>query len=467
MQAPVPNSGTKEHSRKSNTATVLHVLPHALTRAAPLLRLPNAPSSLPRCIDSTLRSVVVAMLLLATPIAAQDTGGCSQHLLEGLGLRFAAADAAAIESKPGTPCDRADLAEAKAAGDLVVRIPEHLGAESRARLSNFLLHHPATKCAYGFALGTATRRAVDRLVGNPGYRFSAVQMGWIGFGPTGSARDGWKPIALFGRGYQPRGANSIAIEAFYSGQVRSECGVGRQIAQYATQAELYGRKAFDSEFDAEEIVIGTFNRLHTTRSILLGSSAGRFTHDGRAVAAAQAGRQAFMGLPGFIYALDRTKLDDLSNQAENFVVYDVGAEAAAALRHRGGFEYYNERNRAIWSMARTLRRSKSHRYFERLLLERDASLRADLSAGDRATMDRLDAELADPFYQEFEIYVHKQGVKPVGSHVARLLDRNPRTPYRIELALHNLNTTLYERYVEHLVRNCTHGGLKVAAGSDH
>ena len=410
----------------------------------------------------------MAMLFAnALAFAATNPAECKARLLQDLGWRFVAVDASAVLIHAGTPCDRADLAEAKAAGDLVVRIPDRLDKDARARLNDALLQHPATTCAYGFALGAATRRAVDRLAGNPGYRFSAIQMGWIGFGPTGSARDGWKPIALFGRGYQPRGANSSAIEAFYSGQVRSECGVGRQIAQYATQAELYGRNAFDAEFDADEIVIGTFNRLHTTRSILLGSSAGRFTHDGRAVAAARAGRQAFMGLPGFIYALDRSSLDDLNNQAENFVVYDVGAQAATALRRHGGFEYYNKRNRAIWSLARTLPGSKPRRYFERLLFERDATLRAELSAGDRTTVDRLDAELADPFYREFHVYVHKQGVKSVAFHIARLLDRNPRTPYRIELALHNLNTTLYDRYVAYRVRDCSRGGLPLSARSEH
>ena len=62
--------------------------------------------------------------------------------------------------------------------------------------------------------------------------------------------------------------------------------------------------------------------------------------------------------------------------------------------------------------------------------------------------------LADPFYRDFHIYVHKQGVKPVGFRIARLLDRNPRTPFRIELALHNLHTTLYERYLAHRVGEC-------------
>ncbi|HEY5804066.1 MAG TPA: hypothetical protein VIT90_10280 [Lysobacter sp.] len=395
-------------------------------------------------------------LLAGAACAAPDlNAGCTQRLLQELGWRFVAADVAAVEVHAGTPCDRASLAEARTAGDLVVRIPNGVDAATTDRVAAGLLHHAATRCAYGFALGTATRRAIDRLVANPGFRFSSVQIGWIGFGPTGSRRDGWKPIAPFGRGYQPSGANSRAIDAFYVGHVRGECGLGRQVAQYASQAELYGMDAFDAEFAADEIVIGTFNRLQPTRSILVGSSAGELTRDGRAAQASQQGRQAFMGLPGFIFhVFDRSKLDDLNNQAENFVVYDLSAEAAAALRERGGFEFYNERNREVWSLARSVQARKPRRYFERLVYERDAGLRAQQSGETLATLARIDELLDDPFYRGFEVYVHHQGVKPVGFHIARLLDRNPRTPFRIELALHNLHTTLYDRYIAHRLRDC-------------
>ncbi|UNK50937.1 hypothetical protein MNR01_08035 [Lysobacter sp. S4-A87] len=370
-----------------------------------------------------------------------------------------------MEIRPGTPCDRASLAEATAAGDLVVRVPGSLDAMVRERLADELLHHPATICAHGFALGAATRRAVDRLVANPGFRFSALQTGWIGFGPTGAAQDGWEPIATFGRGYQPRAANFRAIEGFYEGHVRGECGLGRQIAQYATQAELYGADGFDSEFAADEIVIGTFNRLRSTRSILVGSSAGELTRDGRAVQASQQGRQAFMGLPGFIFhVFDRSKLDDLNNQAENFVVYDVSEQAATALRAHGGLEFYNDRNREVWSLARSIQARKPRRFFERLLFERDPSLRAQQSAATLQTLARIDALLDDPFYRGFQVYVHRQGVKPVGFHVARLLDRNPRTPFRVELALHNLHTSLYDRYIAYRLRQCT--GLSQQAVQD-
>lgn len=398
----------------------------------------------------------LALVLLVGNVAAHADSSCQERLLTELGWRFIPAGQDVVEVHGGAPCDRADLAAAHAAGDLVVHWPSSLDAATRDRALRALLHHPATRCAYGFALGDATRRAVDRLVDNRGFRFSALQVGWIGFGPTGSARDGWEPIAMFGRGYRPRGANSRAIEGFYDGQVRAECGVGRQIAQYATQAELYGMAAFDAEFDADEIVIGTFNRLHPTRSILLGSSAGTFTRDGRARAAAASGRQAFMGLPGFIYhVFDRSTLDDIHNQAENFVVYDVDADAAQALRAHGGLEYYNDRNRAIWGLARTLELPGQRRLFERLLYERDPVLRAGLAADARSRIAQLDAWLADPFYRGFQVYVHKQGVKPVGFHIVRLLDRNPRTPFRIELALHNLHTTLYDRYLTHRLDDCS------------
>ena len=86
--------------------------------------------------------------------------------------------------------------------------------------------------------------------------------------------------------------------------------------------------------------------------------------------------------------------------------------------------------------------------------ETGLSKRAALPAEAQATLARMDAELADPIYRDFAIYVHKQGVKPVGFHIARLLDRNPRTPFRIELALHNLHTTLYDRYVAYRLREC-------------
>lgn len=404
-----------------------------------------------------LRAALAAALVWFAGAAAamSSAPSCQRQVLVELGWRFEAADGSEPRILAGAPCDRETLADAQAHGDLRVAWPSDLDDAQQQAFLGALLQHPATHCAYAFVLGDATRRAVDKLVANPRYRFFGLQGGWIGFGPGGARADGWTPIRSFGRGLHPAASNWNAMQAFYSGTVRAECGVGRQVAQYATQAELYGADAFDRVFEREEIVIGTFNQLHGTRSILLGSSAGTFTRDGRAEQASRDGRQAFAGLPGFIeHVFDADTLDDRTNQAENFVIYDVDAEAAAALRSHGGFAHYNRINREIWELSRSVNPHAWGRGFERLLIDRDAALLARQGPAARATLARMQALLDDPFYRGTQIYVHKLGVKPVGFHIARLLDRNPRTPYRIELVLHNLHTTLYDRYIAHRIGVC-------------
>lgn len=401
-----------------------------------------------------VRVVLALMCMLTAVPPAHAAGACRHALLEALGWRFDdAADVAVPLVEPGVPCTRADLAQAHAAGDLRVRVPPRMDAAGWARLHEELLAHPATTCAYAFALGDATRRAVDRLAANPGYRFTALQLGWIGFGVTGAGRDGWRPIASFGRGYMPRDSNWRAIEGFYTGQVRAECGVGRQVAQYAAQAELYGREGFDAAFDASEIVIGRWRVLNEGNGILQGASAGTYTRDGDARLAARLGRQMFMGVPGFIeHSFERRYLDDINNQAQNFVVYDVDAAAADALRAQGGFAAYNAMARELWALSRRVPASGGH-YFRKLLIERDPQLRAGLDVA-AADVARMDALLADPFFRGFRIYVHRHGVLPVGDHFVRMLDRNPRTPFHIEFALHNVHTTLRDRYLAYRLASC-------------
>ncbi|MCW1976229.1 hypothetical protein FHY33_000335 [Xanthomonas arboricola] len=378
-------------------------------------------------------------------------------LLRRMGWRIEQASITAPVIARGLPCTRATLVQAQQAGDLRAALPAQWNAQQRGDALRALLDDPATQCAYAFELGAATQRAVTKLQDNPRYRFSAVQLGWIGFGWRGAAAQGWNGFKSFGRGYQPSGSNAQALDAFYRGQVRSECGVGRQVAQLATQRELYGDAGFDAVFSAGELSIGTFLTLHDTDSILLGAHAGEFFADGKAVKTSQLGRQAFVGAPGFIaHVFDKAYLDDIHNQAENFVVVDVSDAAAQALARRGGFAYYDARNRQIWELAKDLR-GPGRRRFERMLYERDAELRASLDAHQQARLQELLALLDDPFYQGFQVYVHPKGVKPIGYHVARLLDRNPRTPYAIDLTLHNLRSTLYWRWIDWQLQQCAAG----------
>nr|WP_312662986.1 hypothetical protein [Stenotrophomonas geniculata] len=400
-----------------------------------------------------------AALLLAPVLGMAATAAdCTQGLLQRLGWRFDEAALSTPQVHGGAVCTRASLAESQAAGDLHVRWPADMSATARQALLQQLLDDPATVCAYAFQLGAATQRAATALQGNPGFRFSGLQLGWIGFGLHGAQAQGWQRTRSFGRGFVPTASNSQALQAFYSGNVRAECGVGRQVAQLSAQRELYGDAAFDAEFAAEELSIGTFLALHGTDSILLGAHSGDFFADGKAVRTSAMGRQAFVGVPGFIeHVYEKGTLDDLSNQAENFVVVDVGADAAQALATHGGLTWYDPRNVELWKLAQDIPRI-GQRYFERLLFERDPDLRARLEPRYHATLARMDQLLDDPFYQQFVIYVHPRGIRPIGYHIARLLDRNPRTPFSIDLAVHNLHTTLYRRWREAQLRHCAATG---------
>ena len=120
-------------------------------------------------------------------------------------------------------------------------------------------------------------------------------------------------------------------------------------------------------------------------------------------------------------------------------------------------------NRELWALARTLPSFGRRRYFQRLLHEREPRLRAELPTEHRAIVERMDTLLADPFYRDFRIYVHKLGVQSVGYHIVRLLDRNPRTPYRIGLALHNVDTTLMARYLDYRLDACRRGDAAATA----
>lgn len=412
-------------------------------------------------------AVLACLGIAALPTAAAATGGTDSGALarvaHELGWRIESTTVATPRIEGGTPCRRASLAEAQAASDLRLRLPQNAGEALRRQALQQALDAPASLCAFGFRLGDATRRATARLQANPGFRFTAVQLGWVGFGWRGARAQGWREFRSFGRGYQPAVGNTRALDAFYAGHVRTECGTGRQVAQLATLRELFGDAAFDRDFSAGELSIGTFLTLHDSDSILLGTHAGQFFADGKAEKTARLGRQAFMGVPGFIeHVFDASHVDDIANQAENFVVADVDAAAADALAAHGGLRYYDTLNRQLWALSRQMPR-QSYRFYERVLFERDDRPLARMPRLRKLQVARMRALLDDPFYRGFMVYVHPQGVRPIGFHIARLLDRNPRTPYAIDLALHNLHTTIYRRWLDSRLQARAGTGTAAAA----
>ena len=92
------------------------------------LQLPGFPQRTGTRRVRAWRVLAVCVLVFACGVApAQPADSCERRLLEELGWRFVAT-CGGSRHRAGAPCDRADLAEAQAAGDLVVRFPTALDA---------------------------------------------------------------------------------------------------------------------------------------------------------------------------------------------------------------------------------------------------------------------------------------------------------------------------------------------------
>lgn len=311
-------------------------------------------------------------------------------------------------------------------------------------------HDAGTRCAFQRLVGEAARRAADQLVANEQYGFTGLQGGWF---VTESGH--WEPVVSFGRAHQPTALPSLAIESLYRVRSAGECGTGRQVAQLAALYELFGAEALDESFRAEEMVIGTFRQLRTSQSVLLGSGAGELIYDGLARRAAEGGPWALEGLPGALFNVKgHAFLDSIANQAQNFVVYGVRPEAMLRLRAEGGVASLNGRLQQIWGLARGLK-ATWRRGFERALYWRESEEIQGLRDQDEAATLGLLALLDDPLLQGIYVYVHDHGVQPLAYHVIRMLDQNPRTPYRLELFAHNVTTEWLKRYLRACQRNLT------------
>ena len=388
--------------------------------------------------------------------AAATANTCEWAVLQQLGWQHSAvskqAEARSSDVNSVAVCQAHSIEDAQAQGLLQLSLLTGSPTERSERLQAALMGQ-SSRCAWQMQVRHAVSVATRKLSANRGFRFTWVQSGWLSFS-GGSEAQGWRATKSFGRRYEPMWRNSLAFDAFVHGRSRTECGTGRQIAQLSMLRELFGDEGFDRMFSASELSIGTFVSLHDSDSILLGRHKGEQFADGSGRKTAAMGKQAWLGAPGFIeHVKPKSFVDDISNQAENFIIVDVSDAAQQHLQAASGFGRINADNERIWLWSQQLT-MVGERYFERLLYEEDARLWQTLPAEQYRIAKRMQALLAQAQYRQFQVYVHPMGTKPLAYHIARLLDRNPRTPYKIELALHNLPTEIYPRWVQFQLQQC-------------
>jgi hypothetical protein len=184
----------------------------------------------------------VALLLPALGAAATPLD-CTQGLLQRLGWRFE--DARSVHRRCGWPCVRAPRCRRLRRQAICACNGRRNARCSAQALLQQLLDDPATVCAYAFQLGQP-RNVPLGIAGQCHVPLLRPAAGLDRLRPARRTRARLAAHAVSAVASCPSG-NSHALQAFYSGAVRAECGVGRQVAQLATQRELYGDAAFDTD----------------------------------------------------------------------------------------------------------------------------------------------------------------------------------------------------------------------------
>jgi hypothetical protein len=359
--------------------------------------------------------------------------------LDHLGWRFAYDPAAKeVEVRGGSPCRRGTLAEAHAAGDLVVAFPESSTEEDLVRFGRTLgdlAESVPSRCAWQLRVAPAVERATAKLAAAAEdgrftfpkwavipaliFTMSPPEPAWVREGKVCRART--KP--------------STAVEAFYTEDCSTECYVAQTVAAYAAMYELLGPAAFDEAFRPDEIAVGQVWHFHQTpigktmnapadypwRALLL-RSGDRGTDPGLVLA--RLGPSAFPGLTGILMdQAGRVR----SNQ--NLMFVSVSPAAADSLARNGGFDFLARQSREL------------------LALHSENRARFAKAATVEANEARMEEVLSDPAFREVRVYIHPFGVKTLGEMLDLLL-RKDRTAVHFVLYDQAREDAFFRRYRE-------------------
>jgi hypothetical protein len=356
--------------------------------------------------------------------------------LEHLGWRFVAVDGVEdVTVHGGRPGAYDTLDAARTAGALRVLVPRGAPEETLERLGSrlaALADAVPTRLAFQHRLAPAVKEATRRLSeASAADRYVFPQ--WLCINALLFSLSPPQPAWVEADGvWRPRDRPSSGIVAFYEQPAEAECYVGQWLAAYATQYELYGPERFDTVFDREEIVLGRPLMIkptpigRTTRNdlplpwwaLLLRPEDRR---EDPAVALARHGPMAFVGLTGIV----RNQRERVYSN-DNFMIVSVSPRANAILLEQGGLAYV--RRRAT--------EAREHHQRSLWWLAPDAS-----GAEGRRCRDEV---LADPVFEEIQVYVHPFGVVSLGFIVRRWI--SVRSPTEVVLYLHGREDAFFRRY---------------------
>jgi len=258
--------------------------------------------------------------------------------------------------------------------------------------------------------------------------------------------------------------NSIAVDSLYHSFYLSDCGLGLQMAEYATAKELLGDEVFDRVFAANEIRVGQWSDVQSSQSFTHGVSARKILPP-QGLDYARSGYRSFIGVSGYIGAQkDATFLDDFSNGHENFVIVKSSAAAGQAWLARGGLQAYTAYLEKIWEFSRNVPPDELQA-MENMARQGTLDGATDLQIqknlpGDTQELFVSDyAEpfarlLSDPFLRDTVLYVHPMGERSLAWHILRLARINSRTPYALFFYNDTAHAEVMDRWLKAQLDQC-------------
>jgi len=328
-----------------------------------------------------------------------------------------------------------------------------------------------TNCAFQTRLAEAALTATKKLKRNKLYIFTPF---WTKDDiRLGTLKKEWQQTACYEnsvRCFVPtKEKKSKAIEALYGSVFSSDCGVGLELAEYATIKELFGAKAFDTHFTNPEIFVGDIVGLPTSSSFTRGAKADRIL-PANGLSYAKSGYRNFIGVSGYVGSVfNSTFLDDQSNQNENFMIVNISKAASDQFLKNGGLSYYEEYMHKAWELSQKiskeeLRVIENLAFGDRLEKATDITVQMNLppesGIGVGPTTIEFLTMLQDPFLNETQIYVHPFGPRNIAWHIARLAQLNPRTPYMLRFYPDVMHRGVLNRWVKSQLDDCQSGSEK-------
>ncbi|MBC7690184.1 MAG: hypothetical protein H7222_00300 [Methylotenera sp.] len=390
--------------------------------------------------------------------SGDTTERCSIDYLKSLGWTIVPSVSGKLEINGGEPCQVDSIEDAKNAGALTLGLPTDVSSSELLQVLSQLpeiVKSRASRCAYKQKVSLAAKAALEKIQNNPNFVFTKkfLPLGFVDLGLFGGKRMGWQQMAAGKTLYQPRKSNSDSIESFYTKKAHLECAAGLQLAEYAIQYELYGRKDFDQAFTHAELSLGAWDIVNESDSATHGTHTGKTIEDPEAVESAKMGGKALVGRTGYLGNLYGEKfLDAPDDRGENLMIVSVDHEASESIVKAGGLAKFNAELLQVWKLNTQIKKDQDW-------LDKKNRKGGEASAAQariEATAAQVESIYAsDALFTQLQTYTHPfKEFKTFKEQSERLFSLNPRTPYSLLLYEDVVNEGLFERHANYMISQC-------------